>query len=124
MALTAAIPDGVAALPRPRRLAVRFIVTAFITAGQWTASLKSSFVTGESIRAMAAVMPDLSHIFMSPPHRHIEPLRYKTSSTAFVQLSIDAADIDVMSFVKKPHIKAETDNITIITPNIISTPFD
>lgn len=33
MAFTAAMPEGVAALPNPKRFAVRFIVTAFMTWG-------------------------------------------------------------------------------------------
>ena len=57
MAFTVAMPEGVAALPNPKRFAVRFIVTAFMTSGQCAASLNSSLVTGESIRAMTAVMP-------------------------------------------------------------------
>ena len=33
MAFTVAMPEGVAALPNPKRFAVRFIVTAFMTSG-------------------------------------------------------------------------------------------
>ena len=112
IAFTAAIPE-----------AVRFIVTAFMTSGQCAASLNNSLVTGESIRAMTAVMPAFSHIFISPPQRHIEPLRYMTSSTALLQPSREATDTAVMSPLRKPHNKADRDNITIITLNIISTPF-
>lgn len=123
MAFTVAMPEGVAALPNPKRFAVRFIVTAFMTSGQCAASLNSSLVTGDSIRAMTAVMPAFSHIFISPPQRHIEPLRYMTSSTALLQPSREATDTAVMSPLRKPHNKADRDNITIITLNIISTPF-
>ena len=46
MAFTVAMPEGVAALPNPKRFAVRFIVTAFMTSGQCAASLNSSLDRG------------------------------------------------------------------------------
>nr|DAO71758.1 MAG TPA: hypothetical protein [Caudoviricetes sp.]DAO71827.1 MAG TPA: hypothetical protein [Caudoviricetes sp.] len=40
-----------------------------------------------------------------------------------MQPSREATDTAVMSPLRKPHNKADRDNITIITLNIINTPF-
>lgn len=88
----AAIPKGVAALPKPSRLAVIFMQIALIAGLPFLQDGNKRRVSGSIILARMAVSPPASAIFISPVHAHIIPSIAITSSTAPAAPLITAAE--------------------------------
>lgn len=75
-------PNGVAALPSPKRFAVMFIDIAFI-ADEFLSSLgNSSRSRGDSARLISFVSPDFSAMFIIPLQKVITPISFKHSVMA------------------------------------------
>ena len=85
-------PNGVAALPSPKILALMFIVM-FLNAGLFLSSFgKSGRKSGEKIRAINRVNPLSSAIFIIPDQRHKIPDIVSIRSIEDVPLSSNAFD--------------------------------
>ncbi len=78
----ASSPNGVAALPSPKRFAVMFIDIAFIAGESFLSLGNKSRSTGESARLMILVSPDFSATFIIPLQKVMIPISFKHSSTA------------------------------------------
>lgn len=78
----ASSPNGVAALPSPKRFAVMFIDIAFIAGESFLSLGKRNRSTGESARLIILVSPDFSAMFIIPLQKVIIPISFKHSSTA------------------------------------------
>ncbi len=78
----ASSPNGVAALPSPKRLAVIFIDIA-ATAGESFLSFgNKNRMIGEMARAMSFVSPACSAMFIMPLQKQITPISFKHSVMA------------------------------------------
>ena len=78
----AAIPNGVAALPRPSKFAVTFMHIAFAAGLPFLQEGKRRHITGFRSLDSISVIPPASAIFINPVHAHIMPSIPITSSTA------------------------------------------
>lgn len=115
---TAFIPNGVAAFPNPRRLAVTFIDIA-LSAGDSCVfsvyrSLNKILKIGLKILAKACVSPDVSAIFISPVHNAIIPnndiIKF-TASVAPFRIAFESAST-------RPVTIAENTLISIINAHM------
>lgn len=88
----AARPKGVAALPRPSRLAERFMQMACIAGLPCGTVGNSHRVRGCSSRASASVRRQRRAISIRPLHRHSMPVRAMTRLTASPQPESAAAE--------------------------------
>ena len=66
-------PNGVAALPMPKKLAATFIIIAEKAGCPLGISGNSSRISGERALPIKLTNPDFSAIFISPVHRQIMP---------------------------------------------------
>ena len=88
----AARPKGVAALPRPSRLAERFMQMACMAGLPCGTVGNSHRVRGCSSRASASVRRQRRAISIRPLHRHSMPVRVMTRVTASLQPESAAAE--------------------------------
>ena len=82
MRQAARMPRGVAALPRPRRLAEVLAETAARVSGSRQALGSSRRSTGRNTRARPSERPQAFMISMTPLQRHMTPAMDRLSSTA------------------------------------------
>ena len=79
---TASSPNGVAALPSPKRFAVIFIDIAFIAGEPFFSFGKRSRRSGERARLISLVRPDFSAMFIIPLQKVIIPISLRHKRTA------------------------------------------
>ena len=119
----AARPQGVAALPRPSKLAERFMQMACMAGLPCGTVGNSHRVRGCSSRASASVRRQRRAISIRPLHRHSMPVRVMTRVTASLQPESAAAERASIRPVKAA-VTTEKMSRTVRMPFIIGgTPF-
>ncbi len=114
MDFMAASPKGVAALPKPSRLADRFREIFPWMSSSSRYSGNSLPITGAKARAISRLRPLSSAIFKNPSQAHMLPRRNRDSSTAVCAPSIKAVERSP----RRPVISAQT-TLRAIMPNQI-----
>ena len=99
----ARMPRGVAALPRPSRLADTLADTAARVSLSWLASGSSRRSRGRKARARLPERPQTFMISITPDHRHSTPAMDRLSSTALWAPERAASDTASMRPVAAPN---------------------